>query len=89
MALEITSTILLIELIKMTKHLRNFIIELQCKLDENKFIPISPEEKKKLVGSFKNRKSQDPFNVVAEHLKYAGDNTLLLLTNIINYMMSE
>ena len=48
-------------------NLRNSIIKQLCKLDVNKIIPISPEEMKKLISTFKNGKSQDPFNATAEH----------------------
>ena len=45
--------------------------------------PATTEEVQKLIESFKNGKSQDCFDVTAEHLKYAGPKVVLLLTRII------
>ena len=53
----------------------------------HKMEPATTEEVQKLIASFKNGKSQDCFDVTAEHLKYAGPNVVLLLTRIINYIL--
>jgi len=63
------------------------IIEDLCGSNPN-VQPVTLEELKKIISSFKNGKSQDPSNLTAEHLKYAGDNTINLLAQIINYMLT-
>jgi len=54
-----------------------------------KIMPLSIGEVKKLIASFKNGKSPDCFNLCAEHLKYAGGESLVLVTNIINFMLDS
>ena len=74
--------------IEETASIRLPIIHDLCKNGENA-TPVEVDEVKKLIISFKNGKSQDPSHITAEHLKYTGENMLLLLTNIINYMLTS
>lgn len=53
---------------------------------QDKIDPVTTEDVLKLTATFKNGKSQDCYDLTAEHLKYAGPNVIECLTNIINYI---
>ena len=71
-----------------TDGIKIAVIQDLCKSAENSS-PVKTDDLKKLINSFKNGKSQDPSHITAEHLKYTGENMLLLLTNVINYMLTS
>ena len=53
-------------------------------------IPLfSSNEVRKTIMSFKNKKSPDEESISAEHMKYAGDKLISMITDIVNYIFQN
>ena len=70
--------------------LYNLLIEDICARQEPAYQPITPAEIARIVHTFKkNNKAQDIQGLSAEHLKFAPDVTIVLLSNLMNHIMQS
>ena len=58
-----------------------------CRNNNDTINPISINETRHIISSFKNGKAADSSNITAEHFKYAGMGIIKAVADVINFML--